>query len=77
MKQMEYYVNGKEEQIVIDVPKELRGKLLKVVVMENEEENLRKFSEMPVEERLRVLEEFKGSAKYPDVQINKYDVYDQ
>ncbi|HEX8461494.1 MAG TPA: hypothetical protein VF623_08690 [Segetibacter sp.] len=75
MKPIEYFIDG-GEQIVIDIPQDMQGKRLKVVVTETEE-NVKKFHELPVKDRLKILQQFKGSAKFPEVQIDKYDVYDQ
>lgn len=30
-----------------------------------------------VEERIAVIQSFSGKAKYPDFEVDKYDVYDQ
>jgi hypothetical protein len=77
MKPLELLVNTQGGQIVIDVPDEMRGKNLKVLVMEVEGDKIDKFSELPVKERLKLLEQYIGSAKYPNFPVDKYDVYDQ
>lgn len=77
MRPLEYILNAEGGQIVIEMPGEMQGKKLKVVVMEEEEGEVKKFHELPVKERLRILQQYKGTAKYPDVEINEYDVYEQ
>ena len=65
--------NGK---IIIDVPANLEGKEVKIEVSELFND-VKKFHELPVGERLQILERYWATAKYPDVETNKYDVYDQ
>jgi len=79
METLEFIKKAEGGKIIIEVPENLEGKELKVLVMEKEPEEgeIKKFSEMPVEERLKILKQFQGTAKYPNVEINKYDVYDQ
>ena len=77
MKSFEYHLEADKGQLLIDVPEEMIGKKLKVLLMEDEEGYVKRFDEMPVEERLKVLEQYKGIVKYPDFPIDKYDVYDQ
>lgn len=73
-----------EGRLTIEVPKEFDEKELEVIVLFPEEQGLKtrdtpvkKFHEMPVDERLKILEQYKGSARFPDFPISKYDVYDQ
>jgi len=79
-------VDGK---ILIDLPEEFNNKDEKVAIAAESEfgdeedhddlndDELKRFHELSGEERLRILQQFAGSAKYPDFPINKYDVYDQ
>lgn len=74
---VEYILNADGDKLEIDVPKDLQGKEVRVLVMEHRHERVKRFDEMPVEERLRVLETYRGTAKFPDVPFDKYDVYEQ
>lgn len=48
MKPVEYFMNADGGQILIDIPEEMQGKKLKVVVMEDEAEKVKKFHELPL-----------------------------
>ena len=65
--------NGKVE---IEVPEYLNGKELQITVSEVNEEII-KFRNLPAEERMRILQQYKGTAKYPDAETDKYEVYEQ
>ncbi len=65
--------NGK---VVFEVPESFNGKELEITIAEREDQ-VKKFHEMPVEERIKILEQYKGKAKYPDTSIDKYEVYEQ
>ncbi len=80
MEKLEYNTQSVDGKVVLDIPAQLEGKKLKVVVTEDDDikdDELKEFHKLPVEERLRILQKFAGSAKYPDFPISKYDVYDQ
>ncbi len=77
METLEFIKKAEGGKIIIEVPENLEGKGLKVLVMENEEEKVKKFHEMPQEERLRILKQYAGTAKYPDADTDKYSVYEQ
>ncbi len=81
MEKLEYITKSEGGKVVLDIPAQLEGKKLKVVVTEDyddiKDDELKRFRELPVEDRLRILQQFAGSAKYPDFPINKYDVYYQ
>jgi hypothetical protein len=62
--------NGKIE---IEVPESLNSKELQITVSEVNED-IKKFRDLPAEERLKILQQYKGTAKYPDAETNKYDV---
>lgn len=66
-------------KLTIDVPKEFEGKELKISISIEEtfEESPEKWHLLPADERLKILKQYQGTAKYPEVQIDKYDVYDQ
>lgn len=66
-------VDGK---VVIDVPETMRDKDLKVIVVAKDQKNER-WADLPPEKRIEVLKKYTGSAKYPDVETSKYDVYNQ
>ena len=65
--------NGK---LIIEVPADMNEKDVNVVIVckENLKEN---WADLPGAQRLEILKKFMGNAKYPDVETNKYDVYDQ
>ena len=69
---------AKEGKLTVAVPEEYNGREVEVTIenLEEKEDN-RKFSEMSVEERLTVLEKYKGIAPYPDFPFDKYNVYEQ
>ncbi len=79
MKTFEFIMKAEGGKIIIDMPKELEGKELKIEISEINQpvDDFRTFAEMPVEERLKILKQFQGTAKYHDTDISKYDVYDQ
>jgi hypothetical protein len=77
MKSIEYVLHVDEGPIVIDIPNEMKGKKLKISLTEDFPGAVVKFSELPLEERLTVLEQYKGKAKFPNFPIDKYDVYEQ
>ncbi len=81
MEKLEFITKSEGGKVVLDIPAKLDGKKLKVVVTEDHDDlnddELKRFHELSGEERLRILQQFAGSAKYPDFPINKYDVYDQ
>ena len=66
-------------KLVVEVPAEYEGVEVQVSVMPVEviNQDKRKFKEMPKEERMKLLHRYKGSARYPDADTNKYDVYEQ
>lgn len=79
MQELEYIKKAEGGKIVIDVPKEFEGKELcvsisAVINLEDDEKNWHLLS---AEKKLQILQHFKGTAKYPDVPINKHNVYDQ
>lgn len=66
--------NGK---IIIEVPESFNEHEVRVVVSEVERQPVKKFIDMPVEERLETLKKYWGTARYPDYPTSKYDVYEQ
>ncbi len=66
-------VDGK---VVIDVPETMREKDLRVIVVANGEKQ-EKWADLPPEKRIEILKKYTGSAKYPNVETSKYDVYNQ
>ncbi len=81
METLEFIKKVEGGKIVIDVPENLEGKEVKVLVMEREadddfDEKIKKLHELSSDERLKILKQFEGTAKYPDAETNKYDVYD-
>jgi len=64
-------------RIVIDVPAELDGKEIVVQLREKEESRNSLFKRMNAQERLSYVNQFCGTAKYPDFKVDKIDVYEQ
>jgi len=66
-------VDGK---VVIDVPETMREKDLKVIVVATDQ-NSEGWADLPPEGRVEILKKYTGSAKYPEAETSKYDVYNQ
>lgn len=65
-------------KLVIEVPQNFEGKELKITVSENKIVNdPNNWASLPAAERVKILQQFAGSAKYPDTPIDKYEVYEQ
>ena len=79
METLKFITKADGDTITLDIPKNLQGKelIIKISEQAEEDEDVRKFREMSVEERLEVLKQFQGTAKYPDADVSKYDVYEQ
>lgn len=79
MKNLQFVKKAEGGKIIIDVPEELEGKELAVSISEAEalEESTERWHLLPPEKKLQILQRYQGTAKYPDVPINKYDVYEQ
>lgn len=77
MTYIEYIMNADGDKIEVTIPEELQGKEVKVVVTEHKSEKIKRFDEMPIQERLKALETYKGTARYPDATYDKYDIYEQ
>lgn len=65
-----------EGKIIINIPSSLNGNEFDITVIKKDQEN-KKLQGLPREEKLRLLEQCKGSAKYPDTPLNKYEWYEQ
>jgi hypothetical protein len=77
MEALEFLTRPVNGRITIEVPSSLDGIDVKVLVVEHEMPGAKKFTDLPKEERFQYLQNFKGTATYPDFPTNKYDVYDQ
>jgi len=78
METLEFIKKAEGGKIIIDVPEDLEGKEVKVQVTEyNVFDHPEDWAKLPGAERVKILERFKGKAKYPDADTNKYDVYNQ
>jgi hypothetical protein len=78
MEVLEYIKKAEGGKIVIEVPEQLDGKELLVLVREKIEFDVKnEFDKMSSQERLAYVMQFCGTAKYPDYPVDKYDVYDQ
>ena len=79
MEALEFIKKVEDGKILIELPAELEGKNLRVKIEEDIsiEPPPEKWATLPPRERLKILQRFKGTAKYPDADTNKYDVYEQ
>jgi len=79
MEVLEYIKKAEGGKIIIEVPQQLDGKELLVIVREKVDgnDNYNEFQRMSSHERLAYIKQFCGTAKYPDYPVDKYDVYDQ
>ena len=79
MQELEYIKKAEGGKIIIDLPAEFNGKELRVLLSEvtNIKEDEENWHLLPAKKKLEILQQFKGTAKYPDVEISKYDVYEQ
>jgi hypothetical protein len=78
METLEFIKKAEGGKIIIDVPENLEGKEVKIRVTEyNVLDHPEDWSTLPGAEKVKILERFAGTAKYPDTDTNKYDVYDQ
>lgn len=75
-----FEVNKKVEngKIVIALPERFNDKEVKVkITAEDEFVDEKNWADLPSHKKVELLKRFTGSAKYPNVETNKYDVYDQ
>ena len=71
----EQVVDGK---VLINLPEEYNNKMVKITVLpEDDFGDEKDWANLPSHKKVELLKRFTGSAKYPDVETNKYDVYDQ
>ena len=78
MEALEFIAKAEAGKIIINVPERLEGKEVKVQVIEyNVLNHPGEWQKLSGAERVKILKRFAGTAKYPDVEINKYDVYEQ
>ncbi|MCY7421984.1 MAG: hypothetical protein LH478_09620 [Chitinophagaceae bacterium] len=75
-----FEVNQKVEngKIVIVLPERFNDKEVKVkITVADEFGDEKDWANLPSHKKVELLKKFTGSAKYPNVETNKYDVYDQ
>ena len=79
MKTVEFTRKAEERKIILEVPEEFEGKELRILISVEEanEEDPEKWHLLPSAKKMQLLKQYQGSAKFPDVEINKYDVYEQ
>jgi len=79
METLEFIKKADGGKIILDVPDNLNGKIFNIKINEQEpkSDEFKKFGEMDVEERLRILKQYQGTAKHPEADVSKYDVYEQ
>jgi hypothetical protein len=67
--------NGK---VLIELPEEFNNHSVRIKVTEAKGlEDKEDWTNLPVEKKLEILKRFTGTAKYPNTDTNKYEVYDQ
>lgn len=68
----------KDGILTVQVPEKFEGKEVNVDITDYDVfDHPEDWAKLPGAERVKILEQFKGTAKYPDAETNKYDVYDQ
>ena len=77
MKTLEFFTKPVDGKIVIEVPKELADKELKVIISEEDKDDPKNWAHLPGPDRLEILKRFAGKALYPDTPTDKYEVYEQ
>ena len=79
METLEFIKRVEDGKIVIELPAEMEGKNLKVKVEEDvtTEPPPETWATLPPAERLKILQKFAGTAKYPNVKIDKTEWYGQ
>lgn len=68
--------NGK---VLLDLAEEFNNKEVSITVSTTEDifQDEKNRADLPAAKRVEVLKRFAGTAKYPDVETNKYEVYEQ
>ncbi len=77
-----HVIDGK---VIINLPDEYNNKKVKITVLQHIENDSEKdefgdeenWANLPVEKKIEILKRFTGTAKYPNIDTNKYEVYDQ
>ena len=77
METLEYIKKAEGGRIVIDIPESLEGMELKVLVMENDNNQADKIDEKTSANKVKDLMKYFGTSKYPDVDLDKFNVYEQ
>ncbi|MDQ2751917.1 MAG: hypothetical protein M3R72_02730 [Bacteroidota bacterium] len=78
MKVLEVTQKVTDGKLVIAIPQDYEGKELRVTISENNiASDPDNWAFLPAEERVKILMQFAGSAKYPDTPIDNYEVYEQ
>jgi hypothetical protein len=78
METLEFIKKPVDGKLVIDMPEGWEGKEVEVKITDIEPlPALKKFAEMPPEERIQELMKYWATAKYPDFPISKNDIYGQ
>jgi len=79
METLEFIKKVEDGKIVIELPAEMEGKSLKVKIEEDilNEPPPEEWATLPPAERLKILQRFKGTTKYPDTKIDKTEWYEQ
>jgi hypothetical protein len=73
MERLEFIRKAVAEKIIIEIPENLKGKDLKITVTEATDE----ISQLPVNKRANDIMKYYGTANYPDIDLDKFNVYEQ
>lgn len=77
METLEFIKTAKDGRIIIDVPENLEGKEVKVQVTEIAGEEAGNTSKLSANEKINDLMKYYGTAKFPDIDLDKHNVYEQ
>ena len=76
METLEFIKKPVDGKIVIEVPENWEGKEI-VIKMREHEQDPRNWAKLPDNERVKILRRFARTAKFPNTQTDKYEVYEQ
>jgi len=69
METLEFIRKAVEEKIVIEVPENLKGKDVKITLTD--------ISQFSTDEKAHDIMKYYGTANYPDIDLEKFNVYEQ
>ncbi len=78
METFEFNRKVEDGKIIITLPERFNEKEVKITIVADDEfGDEDKWAELPGEKKLDILKRYAGTAKYPDIDTSKIDVYDQ